>query len=54
MSDIPSGLPHPDGTHRIRNASKKYYATMDDYQRAIDEFNEFIKDGTIPERLAGD
>jgi hypothetical protein len=50
-SDIPSGLPHPDGTQRIRNASKNYYATMDEYHRAIDEYNEFIRHGTVPERL---
>ncbi len=50
-SDIPSGIPGPDGTQRIRNAANNYQAAMEDYHRAVGEFNAFIKGGTIPERL---
>ena len=50
-TDIPSGIPAPDGALRIRNAGAKYRDTMEEYNQALDEFNVFIKNGTIPERL---
>jgi hypothetical protein len=50
-ADIPSGLPAPDGTERIRNAGHAYRSTMNVYSDALREFNNFITDGVIPERL---
>jgi hypothetical protein len=51
MSDIPSGLPQPDGTGRIRNAGVCYNAAVQAYTAALREFNAFITFGEIPERL---
>lgn len=50
-TDIPSHLPSPDGTDRIRNAGKAYRATMDAYSAALKEFNDFLTSGVVPERL---
>jgi hypothetical protein len=50
-ADIPSGLPHPDGTDRIRFAGSTYRSTMNAYSEALHEFNVFISDGIIPERF---
>ena len=51
VSDIPSGLPHPDGTARIRNAGICSRSAAADYAHALQEFNAFILDGVVPERL---
>lgn len=50
-ADIPSGLPEPDGTDRIRNAGNVYRSTMNIYSDALREFNNFVTDGVIPDRL---
>jgi hypothetical protein len=51
MSDIPSGLPQPDGTIRIRNAGALYNAAVQAYTEALREFNAFITEGVVPVRL---
>jgi hypothetical protein len=51
LADIPSGLPYPDGTLRMTKAGRANTQTMDAYARALREFNAFIIDGSIPERL---
>jgi hypothetical protein len=48
---ITSDIPAVDGAKRISDAGANYRDMMDDYSRAVDEFNAFIKNGTIPERL---
>jgi hypothetical protein len=50
-SDIPSGLPHPDGAGRIRNAGIAYRSAVGRYCFALSQFNEFLINGTIPEDL---
>jgi hypothetical protein len=50
-SEIPSGLPHPDGRDRIRMAGEEYYSAMADYNLALREFNTFLLDGTVPDYL---
>ncbi len=50
-SDIPSGLPQPDGTDRIRNAGQVYRSTMNHYSEALREFNTFISGGAVPDHL---
>jgi hypothetical protein len=49
--DIPSGLPHPDGVLRIRNAGSRQSAALKAYSQALLEFNKFIVHGEVPERL---
>ncbi len=52
--DIPSGLPHPDGAVRIRNAGKDSFETLEAYAQALKEFDQFLLSGKIPERYRGD
>ena len=51
MSDIPSGLPHPDGTDRIRLASSEYSATRDAADAARKRLSDFLIRGTVPPDL---
>ena len=50
LSDIPSGLPQPDGTQRIHNAARDYHTSREAFQTALDRFNDFILRGKIPGR----
>jgi hypothetical protein len=50
-SDIPSGLPHPDGTQRIQNAARAQTAARNALLRALTRFNEFVITGRIPDDL---
>jgi len=50
-SDTPSGLPHPDGAYRIRNASIEYAAARTALTFALTRLNSFVIHGTIPNDL---
>jgi hypothetical protein len=50
-SDIPSGLPQPDGTQRIQNAGRSQRAAQEAYAAALRRFNGFIVKGELPEEL---
>jgi hypothetical protein len=50
-NNIPSGLPSPDGTERIKNAGRDYRFNMREYDAALHEFNSFLCWGIIPDRL---
>jgi hypothetical protein len=52
--EIPSGLPHPDGTDRIRIMGDAYNSAMKQYAVALQEFNAFVTHRVVPERLKGD
>src|SRR5712671_6810959 len=41
MGQLPSGLPHPDGTQRIQNASRKLIAARKEMGRADKRLNDF-------------
>jgi len=49
--DIPSGLPHPDGTQRIYNASEEYSASLHDLSRALKRLTDFREFRIVPEDL---
>jgi hypothetical protein len=51
MADVPSGIPHPDGTHRIRLASREYSGALAEVSAAMARLNEFLIRGTIPPDL---
>ena len=53
IKESPSGLPHPDGSLRIRNASIEYSATQTRLRYAIKRLHAFMMDGTVPEDLNG-
>ena len=52
--EVPSGTPHPDGAHLLKRSGAAFRSSMEAYAQALSEFNRFIIDGTIPERLRDD
>jgi hypothetical protein len=49
--EIPSGLPHPDGTQQILNASREVTESRYEMMKAHRRVSEFIEHGTVPEDL---
>ena len=50
-SQVPSGLPHPDGTQRIRNISHELAFARTALMRAHSRLDEFLVSGIAPEDL---
>ena len=48
-TDIPSGLPHPDGKQRIYNASREYSAALQELSHALKRLTDFRELGIVPE-----
>ena len=48
---IPSGLPHPDGVQRIKNASSKLSIARNELMKAHTRLEEHIDRGIVPEDL---
>ena len=51
ISDIPSGIPQPDGTDRIQQASGEYKASREAATEAMKRLSDFMIRGTIPADL---
>ena len=51
MADVPSALPHPDGTQRIHNVSRELSAARKEMMRAQARLHDFLSRGIIPEDL---
>jgi hypothetical protein len=51
MRDIPSSVPHPDGSQRLHNASRELTLARQAMTEATLRLNEFLNHGTIPEDL---
>jgi hypothetical protein len=51
MADVPSGLPHPDGTQRIHDASRKLAEARKEMMKAHLRLQGFLSQGIIPEDL---
>ena len=45
VEDIPSGMPHPDGAQRIRNASRQLSKARDEMMDAHRRLDDHIKRG---------
>jgi hypothetical protein len=57
MSSVPSAMPHPDGSLRIRQASRELSAARKEMLQAHARLDEFLSRGVIPDdlkRLGGD
>jgi hypothetical protein len=50
-SQVPSGLPHPDGTQRIRNISHELAFARTELMRAHSRMDAFLVRGIAPEDL---
>jgi DNA-directed RNA polymerase subunit RPC12/RpoP len=48
---FPSGLPHPDGVQRIKNASRKLSFARKEKMKAHDRLNDYLDNGIVPEDL---
>jgi hypothetical protein len=51
MGQFPSGLPHPDGVQRIKNASNKLSVTRKEMATAHNRLNDYLSRGIVPEDL---
>jgi hypothetical protein len=51
VRDVPSALPHPDGTYRIRKVSVEYSIARERLIIAHTRLNDFLTRGVIPEDL---
>lgn len=51
ISEAPSGLPHPDGVHRIHNASRKLSNARQELVEAHVRLTAFLAQGIIPDNL---
>ena len=47
-TEIPSGMPQPDGTHRIRQAARHYEDALRAVNLAVYNLNNFVMHGTLP------
>jgi hypothetical protein len=50
----PSGLPHPDGTQRVLNASRAYSEALRNVTAAIRRRSDYIVTGITPNDLTKD
>jgi hypothetical protein len=50
-SQVPSGLPHPDGTQRIRNISHELTFARTELMRAHSRLDAFLVSGVAPDDL---
>jgi len=51
MDQFPSGLPHPDGSQRIRNASQSLSIARLEMMTAYSRLDDFLGRGIVPEDL---
>jgi hypothetical protein len=53
-SQVPSGLPHPDGTQRIRNMAHELAFARTELMRAHSRMDSFLVNGIAPDDLQSD
>jgi len=51
VRDVPSGLPHPDGTQRIHNVGRELLDAREKLAAAITRLNDFVSRDVVPEDL---
>src|ERR1700741_540617 len=51
MGQFPSGLPHPDGVQRIKNASNKLTVARQEMATARNRLNDYLSRGIVPDDL---
>ena len=51
LNKFPSGLPHPDGTHCIQDASRKLIAARKAMGRSNTRLNDYLSHGIVPQDL---
>lgn len=48
---VPSGIPSPDGTLRIRKISEERHAASEEYRKALQCYTDFVLHGIVPEDM---
>ena len=51
LNQFPSGPPHPDGTHRIQDASRKLITARKAMGRSNTRLNDYMSRGIVPQDL---
>jgi hypothetical protein len=51
VKEIPSGLPHPDGAHRIKAAGREANLALVEHIRALKRYTDYIVQGIVPDDL---
>jgi hypothetical protein len=51
IDQFPSGLPHPDGVQRIKNASNALSIARKEMAAAHNRLNDFLNRGIVPDEL---
>ena len=51
MSKFPSGLPHPDGSRQVQNASAALAEARKELMKAHNRLNDYLGRGIVPEDL---
>lgn len=51
MKDVPSNLPHPDGTQRVLNVCRLLSSARREMTDADSRLNDFLMHGTVPPHL---
>jgi hypothetical protein len=53
-SEIPSGIPAPDGALRIEKAAEEHRGAFEALRKALERWNVFIVHGNIPDEVPED
>jgi len=51
IREVPSGIPHPDGSERIRQIASEYGRTQAEAAAAFGRLNDFLIHGKVPPDL---
>ena len=51
ISDIPNGIPDPDGSQRVRNASREVSISRGEVMKAQNSLNDYLSRGVVPDNL---
>jgi hypothetical protein len=51
VKEVPSGLPHPDGAHRIRTAGREANVALREHMHALKRYTDFLLHGIVPDDL---
>lgn len=51
ISEIPSAVPHPDGSQRIQNASREVSDARCQAMKAQNRLNNYLSHGVVPDDL---
>ena len=48
VKEVPSGLPHPDGSHRIHAAGREANIALEAHVYALKRYTDYVLHGIVP------